>query len=231
MHAQINFYSMVSQRHVPEELNTEDDLKEAKNTYLRHVYNEEVKKRGFFKSENPYDFPCPKCSGTGEFYKLIRVEVKQKPCKSCEGTGFLWRTCRKCKGSTRYIKQKSKNLIINVKCTKCAKYKDEWPEGKVGVEKIKCRDCRSKKQKVKFVGIESSTLCPVCKGYGFKRQHLKVVPNPVFPIGKLNEIIKITKPELQPKDSEILDIDGNEKDSAYECKAEKESMNIPENKT
>lgn len=193
-HALINFHSMICQGYVPEGASSIQDLVEAKNTLLRSWVHSQVVRKGHFSIRVPFDSPCTKCRGTGEIYKLQRFEEKTKDCPTCEGNGWFWKLCNDCKGTAE------------PEC-KCLRHKDEWPDKQQGLVKVKCRECRSFKHKKRFVGLESTTKCHACKGFGFKYQHSQRVTNPVFPVSKLEDIITQTEPEPQPEASDQVDLE------------------------
>lgn len=207
IHALINFHSMVRQGYIPEGASSIQDLVEAKNTLLRSSVRDQVTRKGHFSIQIPFDNPCNKCKGTGELYKLLRFKEKSEPCQRCEGAGWFWKPC-KCNGSGRYTRQdrEHNDLHINTEC-RCLKYKDEWPKGRENLIKIKCRDCRAHMSKRKFVGLESTTKCPACKGFGFKHQYSQRVTNPAFPVANLCDIIERTEPEPQPEASDKIDLE------------------------
>lgn len=207
IHALINFHSMVRQGYIPEEASSIQDLVEAKNTLLRSSVRDQVTRKGHFSIQIPFDNPCNKCKGTGELYKLLRFKEKSEPCLRCEGAGWFWKPC-KCNGTGRYTRQdrEHNDLHINTEC-RCLKYKDEWPKGRENLIKIKCRDCRAHMSKRKFVGLESTTKCPACKGFGFKHQYSQRVTNPAFPVANLCDIIERTEPEPQPEASDKIDLE------------------------
>jgi hypothetical protein len=209
-HILVNYGSMVSQGHIPEDM-TKDDVTEAKNVLLRSFVDQSVAEKGFFEIKAPFDDPCSRCHGTGEIYKLKREEVEHEHCEACDGEGFVWIPCRKCNATGRFIKEE-KGLKINVECKACKRFENEWPEDKQYHYRVRCRDCRGADKKAKLIGLESTTPCPKCKQIGF---FPKQVSNPALPFGSLAQAIEKIDPE-----EEIVPV----KDRVTELQSDNQAM-------
>jgi len=193
-HIFINFKSMVEQ-HVFPEGKDQKYIIAAKNAILIHRTHVQVRDRGFFVNGVPYEEPCSRCHGTGNLYKLIAEEIHNQHCDSCNGEKFVWIPCRKCNATGRF-KTDDGNLRINVKCKACERFEKQWPNDKKFHYLVRCRDCRGLDTKVRYIGLESTTPCPVCKELGF---FPKSIQNPVIIFGSIAQAIEKSEPQIEIK--------------------------------
>jgi len=195
----INFQSMVIKKQIPDNCSL-GTFMEARNVIIRNWIENELEKNGHWELKVPYEEVCEKCKGTGEIYKLEKVnlpQTKKDVCSKCNGEGYLWLTCKRCHGSGRF-KQESPGLIINVICH-CSKFASKYGNQFIGKVRIRCDECRgsgqtssldnkNEKRDFKFTGkIYSTTKCPVCHGFGFPKP--KIICNPVLSTDVLGKLI------------------------------------------
>ncbi len=94
-----------------------NDLKEAKNAWMRWDVCRQIRENGRFKITTPFENTCPQCHGTGETYKFLR-RLQDVKCMKCKDNPKA--KCMTCHGSRIVKIQAITDVILDTTmCNRC----------------------------------------------------------------------------------------------------------------